>query len=151
MPDAQQRLHATTIALDGAAALILGPSGAGKSDLALRCLMTRWADGARSLAIHLVADDQTIVLRRQDRLLVQAPPAIAGRLEVRGMGILAMPAVDEAELRLVVDVTPGQPIERLPDPPETFELLGFRLPLLRLAALEASAPAKLVLALSRLG
>ncbi|MDX2158113.1 MAG: HPr kinase/phosphatase C-terminal domain-containing protein [Hyphomicrobiaceae bacterium] len=144
-------VHGTTIAVDGRAALIIGPSGAGKSDLALRCIMTLFHDAGRPLTASLVADDQTLVTRRGQRLEVRAPDTIAGRIEVRGLGIVAMPASELAELRLVADVSPGQQVPRLPDPLEWHELLGLRVPLVRLRSWEAGAPARLVLALLRLG
>ena len=61
--------------------LITGPSGSGKSDLALRLL---------DRGFTLVSDDQTIVRRDGDRLLASAPPTIAGKLEIRGIGIVEM-------------------------------------------------------------
>jgi HPr kinase/phosphorylase len=150
MPDARIAIHGTTICCEGRAVLIRGPSGSGKSDLALRCIMTSLHDAGRPVAVRLVADDQTLIEARDGRLIASAPPAIASRIEVRGIGIVTAPAVAHSELRLVADVTPGQTIERLPDPPEQYELLGIRIPLLRLAAFEASSPCKLALALLRL-
>ena len=65
-------VHATAVAIDGEAVLLRGPSGAGKSDLALRLI-----DGGGAL----VADDQTLLRRVGERVLVRAPPAIAGLIE----------------------------------------------------------------------
>lgn len=148
-----QTVHATVIAADGRAALIRGPSGAGKSDLALRCL----ALAPSSLVPHearLVADDRVLLVAAGGRLLARAPAGIAGLIEVRGLGIVRLPALPEAELRLVVDlVAPGDAkagIERLPpDPLPPVDIAGVALPLLRLVAFEASAPLKLMLALAR--
>ena len=63
-----------------------GPSGSGKSDLALRLL---------DRGFTLVSDDQTIVSRDGDRLIASAPPNIAGKLEIRGIGIVDMDTVDD--------------------------------------------------------
>lgn len=129
-------LHATAIAIEGDAILLRGPSGAGKSDLALRLI----DGGAR-----LLADDQALLRRVDSRILVRAPLAIAGLIEVRGVGILRVDLLDEAPLALVVDLVPSAQVERIPD--NRFEVvLGLAVPLIALAAFEASAAAKLRLA-----
>lgn len=143
-------VHATCVAVDGIAALLLGPSGAGKSDLALRCIMADAMDGGRRIPARLVADDQVLMRREGDRLIVRAPEALLGRIEVRGLGIMAIEAIAEAELGLAVELDRRRPIERLPDPLPTYEAMGVNLPLLHLSPFEASAPLKLLLALHRL-
>lgn len=129
-------VHATAIAIAGAAILLRGPPGAGKSDLALRLI----DGGAR-----LVADDQAELRRAGKLILVRAPAAIAGRIEVRGIGILRVDAVEEAPLALIVDLVPSSEIERLPES-RFEEILGVPIPLIALAPFEASAAAKLRLA-----
>lgn len=151
MDAACQVLHATAIAIDGQAALIIGPSGAGKSDLALRLIMTPFQDAGRPLRVDLVADDQVIIRRREDRLLASAPHPITGLLEVRGLGILPFTHVGGVEVALVADVDPAHPAERFPEQRQARTLLGVDVPLVLINAREASAPAKVVLALLRLG
>ena len=130
-------LHATAIALEGRGVLLRGPPGAGKSDLALRLIDA----GAR-----LVADDQSELYRSGDRLIVRVPATIAGLLEVRGVGIFKVDALAEAPVAMIVDLVPAETLERLPARlSET--ILGVALPLIALAPWEASAPAKLRLAL----
>ncbi len=131
-----ETVHGTSVAVAGAAVLLRGPSGSGKSDLALRLI-----DGGAAL----VADDRTALSREGDEILASAPPQIAGRMEVRGLGIVRLPAVSGIPVRVVVDIVPAEEVERLPKPAETM-LLGIALPVLRLAAFEASAPAKIRLA-----
>ncbi|KAB2941837.1 MAG: HPr kinase/phosphatase C-terminal domain-containing protein [Hyphomicrobium sp.] len=140
--------HGTAIAVGGSAALILGPSGAGKSDLALRCLALAPTPLIPAPAL-LVADDRVLVSAVDGRLRVEAPATIRGQLEVRGMGVLAVPYARSAELALVVELAAPETIERLPDPPPRRDFLGISLPLLRVAPFEASAPVKLLLALAR--
>jgi RNase adaptor protein for sRNA GlmZ degradation len=136
-PDATMLVHATAVAVHGRAILLRGPSGSGKSDLALRLI-----DGGA----HLVADDQCELRREHDRILVGAPPTIAGLIEVRGVGILRMTAEDRVPLALVADLVPGTSVERLPD--ERAEtLLGIAVPIVALDPFAASATAKLRLAL----
>jgi HPr kinase/phosphorylase len=133
-------VHATAVAIDGRAVLLRGPPGCGKSDLALRLI----DGGAR-----LIADDQALLFRREGHILVRAPATIAGLIEVLGVGILRLDPLDEVPLALVVDLVPAGQIERLPEP--RFEtILGLAIPLLALAPLEASAAAKLRLALGSL-
>ena len=129
-------VHATAVAIEGGAILLRGPPGAGKSDLALRLI----EDGAR-----LIADDQTLLRRAGNHVLVRAPAAVAGLIEVRGVGILRVDYLDEAPLALVVDLVPSTEVERIPD--DRFEvMLGLPIRVIALAPFEASAVAKLRLA-----
>jgi HPr kinase/phosphorylase len=139
MPDTIT-IHATAVALDGVGVLLRGPSGSGKSDLALRLI----DGGAR-----LIADDQTVIVRRGDGLFAAPPAAIAGRLEVRGLGIVALDFAADTRLAAVFDLVSPQAIERLPEP-MTVELLNIRLPLARLDPTVASAAAKVRLAVGQL-
>jgi serine kinase of HPr protein (carbohydrate metabolism regulator) len=126
------------VAIEGRAVLLRGASGSGKSDLALRLIDA----GAK-----LVADDQSELRRVGDLLVVRAPSAIAGLIEVRGVGIVRLDAVKEAPVALIADLVPAAEIERLPGR-RTESLLGVALPVVALAPFEASAAAKLRLALS---
>lgn len=131
-------IHATCVALEGVGVLLRGPAGSGKSDLALRLI----DGGAR-----LVADDQVRLRADGERLIAAAPAPIAGLLEVRGLGPVPVPALTEAEIGLIVDLVPGHCIERLPDP-ATCGYLGLQRPVLRIDPFQASAPAKLRLAVA---
>ena len=131
------RVHGTSVSVGGEGILLRGPSGAGKSDLALRLIDA----GAK-----LVADDQTELHRAGDTLEMTAPTALAGLLEVRGVGIVRVPHVARAPLRLVVDLESETGIERLPEP-RCCTIEGVALPLLALYPFAASAAAKLRLAL----
>jgi serine kinase of HPr protein (carbohydrate metabolism regulator) len=135
-----ETIHASTVTSGGRAVLITGPSGAGKSDLALRLLDRGFA---------LVSDDQTIVRREHGRLVASAPDTIAGRLEIRGIGIVAVERVDAVPVALLVELMPEP--QRLPDDKRERSILGISLPLVTIDAMTASAPAKVALALDRLG
>jgi len=130
-------VHGTAVALGRAGVLLRGPSGAGKSDLALRLI----DQGAA-----LVADDQTALAREGDEVVMRAPEALAGMIEARGVGLLQLPRQARACLRLVVDLVPAEQIERLPER-RSCDILGVPIPLIALAPFEASAAAKLRLAL----
>lgn len=133
------QIHASCVAIDGAALLLRGPSGAGKSDLALRLV----DEGAR-----LVADDRVdLISDGKGGLIARCPQPIAGLMEVRGLGVLPVPAIDAAPVALIVDLGAGE--ERLPDP--GFEIIaGVALPRIRLNPFHVSTPAKLRLAMAAL-
>jgi len=149
LDDAPELVHGTCVALGRAAALLRGPSGSGKSDLALRFLYLARRGPAALEAPILVADDQVHLTCKGGRLTVRAPESIRGRIEVRGVGIVDVKSLEEAELVLVVDLVPTGDIERLPDGNATVRLLGVEMPLVRLSPWEASAPIKLAVALAR--
>jgi serine kinase of HPr protein (carbohydrate metabolism regulator) len=130
-------VHATAVALAGIAVLLRGAPGSGKSDLALRLI----EEGAA-----LVADDQTCLSSRDGALWAAAPESLKDLMEVRGIGIVRLSAMREAPVALLVDLVARPEVERLPEP-EREVLLGIALPKIRLHAPEASAPAKLRLAL----
>lgn len=127
--------------------MIRGASGAGKSDLALRCIALP-ASPLLPTSAELVADDRVVLTSDGNKVRVEPPNTLAGRMEVRGLGIMTMPYVPWAFVELVVDLTAPADVDRLPDPPLRANLLGIDLPLLRLAPFEASAPVKLLLALA---
>lgn len=140
------RVHATAVAIDGVAVLIRGASGAGKSDLALRCLAIPACEIIPRQP-QLVADDQVLLARDGDALWAYAPDALFGLLEVRGVGILKVPASPPARIGLVADLVPAADIERLPDAGRSVTLCGVAVPHLQIAPFEQSAPIKMLLAL----
>jgi len=101
---------------------------------------------------RLVADDQTELVRRGKSVIASAPARIAGLIEARGVGIVKLgrdQLVARAPVVLLVDLAPPERIERLPEAAQE-SLLGVALPVLMLAPFEASASAKLRLALTRI-
>ena len=135
-----ETLHCSTVAKDGRAVLITGPSGSGKSDLTLRLLDREFT---------LVSDDQTIIKKHGDRLIASAPPTIAGKLEIRGIGIVDIERLENAPVALLVELT-GE-FARMPDDSRERPILGVRLPLVSIDAMAASAPSKVEIALDRIG
>ena len=123
------QIHASCAARDAAAVLLTGPAGCGKSDLLLRLL---------DRGFVLVADDRVEV----EDGVASPPPALAGLLEVRGLGLLRLPYLAQAKLALAIEL--GQAGERLPSPAR-HPSLG--LPLIALDAFGASAAQRVALAL----
>lgn len=119
--------------------LITGPSGVGKSDLALRLIGRGW---------RLVADDYAHVFASGGALYATCPPTITGRIEARGVGVIAACALDLVRLVLAVQLS-ADPVERLPEAAETL-IAGVPLPLVRLCGLEPSAVEKVTLLTSPL-
>jgi HPr kinase/phosphorylase len=123
------QVHGSCAARDGAGVLVMGPPGSGKSDLVLR-LMARGFD--------LIADDRVDI----EGGVASAPPALAGLLEVRGLGLMHMPHRPAAALALVVTLGPAP--ARLPQPSRHATL---DLPQIGIDAAAASAPERVALAL----
>jgi serine kinase of HPr protein (carbohydrate metabolism regulator) len=135
-----ETVHASCVAVDGRAVLISGPSGSGKSDLALRLL---------DRGFTLVSDDQTIVRRVDDRLIASAPPTIAGKLEIRGIGIVEIDHVEDVPVALLIEL--ASDIQRIPDDNRERPILGVALPIVGIDAMAASAVSKVAVALDRMG
>jgi serine kinase of HPr protein (carbohydrate metabolism regulator) len=140
-------VHGTCVALGDRAALLRGAAGAGKSDLALRFLALPNVGELRPL---LVADDQVQLDVNGAIVTVSAPETLAGKMEVRGLGIQEMPTIAAARLVLVCDLVAADQVPRMPpDPLDRTALEGVDMPLLHLSPFEASAPLKLKMALLR--
>ena len=125
--------------------LLLGGSGAGKSDLALRLI----AQGAL-----LVADDRCEISADDESLWARSPRALAGLIEIRGVGIASLPFASETRIRLAVRLVDPHAVTRLPEaeryePPRSLGA-SERVwpPLIAFAPYEASAPAKIAAAVA---
>lgn len=130
-------LHASCAALEGEAVLLLAPPGGGKSDLLLRLMGRGW---------DLVADDQLVLSPVEGGLQASPPPALAGRMEVFGLGLVEGLRWRAARLRLAVRLVAREQVARLPAP-QRWEALGVSLPLLETNGAAVSAPDVLACAL----
>jgi len=107
-------IHASAVLVgDLGAVLIRGPSGSGKSRLAFELILA--GRGGVLPPATLVGDDRIYGEGRNGELVVRPVPALAGLIEVRGLGIRQMAFAAEAVVRLVVDLDAGD-AERLPPP-----------------------------------
>ncbi len=128
-------IHATCVKLaSGAGVLLIGQSGSGKSDLALRLI-----DGGAAL----VADDRCELCVEEGALFARAPTTLAGLIELRGVGIVAMPYAKATTVSLVVELVPRADVVRMPEP-QHFTQLGVSVRSVRLHAFDASTPAKIL-------
>lgn len=144
-------LHATGVFFEGKGIILMGPSGVGKSDLALR-LMARGAE--------LVGDDYLEVTRQKMSCSATAPAKeglmmcgaanIAGKIEVRAVGILDVPYREHAPVDMIFQLVPATDRESLARLPEeqTYILEDMAVPCLDLYSFEASAPEKISAALT---
>lgn len=117
-------VHGTGVVLDGIGVLLRGPSGAGKSLLALELLDRQALRGAPAL---LVADDRIDLELSRGAVVMHAPRAIAGLVELRGRGIVRRAFTERAPLQLVVDLV-GELIRMVEEAELTTDLLGVALP-----------------------
>ena len=135
------QVHGTCVAFEDGAVLLRGPSGAGKSDLAFRLVTEQGG--------QLVADDQVCLEIQKDVLLARAKEGWSGLIELRGLGIVSVPSTPSAPLTLLVDLVDQDEVPRLAEPLYD-ELIGHRLPILRLHAFDATTAAKVKLAVTHI-
>jgi HPr kinase/phosphorylase len=136
-------VHASAVLVGARAVLIRGPSGSGKSRLALGLI-----EAARAALLpfaRLVADDRVHLEAANGRLLVRPAAALAGLLEVRGVGLMRVAHEPSAVVGLVVDLADAE-AQRLPDAAgRTAKIGGIDLPRLAVASGAAALPAVLAL------
>ena len=124
-------IHATAVLAGARAVLIRGPAGSGKSSLALRLIQA--ADAGLLPFARLVGDDRVRLWAAHGRLLVRPAAALAGLLEVRGLGIVRMRFESIAVVAAVIDLG-DEATDRLPEPDRrTVRLEGIWLPRLAVA------------------
>ena len=145
-------VHASCVAFGNKAILIRGKSGSGKSDLVLQLIDGQgYGLGVKLLRAKLVADDQ-VVLQRENGAVIAAPPKIlAGKLEMRGLGIVTIPHKSKAKLCCIVDLKPRGEIARMPEPADMLtEILGLVFPLYYVDPTASSAAAQIRSLLSKM-
>ena len=129
-------VHGTAVAIGGLGVLILGPSGSGKSDLVLR-LIDRGA--------KLISDDILHIDSADGGPLLAYAPSIAGKIEVRGIGICSVEYEVSDPLRLVVAC--AKDVDRMPAEDMRTTIADFWVPLVKLDPFQVSSVLKVELAL----
>lgn len=96
-------VHATAVAIGRRGLLIVGPSGSGKSRLA--CNLIEASTPRR--VVRLVGDDRILLTGDAKGCWARAHPRIAGFIERRDLGIVALPYVERVRLAGIVVLAPG--------------------------------------------
>lgn len=120
-------VHGTAVAIGTGGLLIRGLSQAGKSRLALRLIEA----STRRRPVRLIGDDRVLLSESRGRVTIHGHPRIAGFIERRGLGIVAMPFLAHAVLRAIVDLV-DDPAEAAPAAAPTSPIGGRPLPTLAL-------------------
>lgn len=133
-------IHATLISYNNNGILLIGKSGSGKSDLALRMIMQNNA--------ILVSDDYVNLEVINNHLFGSAPQEIAGKLEVRGLGIMPFNHKNSEKITLCVELAEKrEDVERLPSA-EYCDFLGISIPKIKLYAFDCSTSCKIIAKIS---
>lgn len=141
--DEKINIHANAVQILGHGVLLLGPTASGKSDLSLRLL--HFTSALLPKPCALISDDQTVLKKAGDKLIASPPPQLAGRMEVRGVGVLHFDHLEAGEIALALSLTTDTAPERIPDlHAQHSEFLGVRIPTIPHAPFEASAPEKAI-------
>lgn len=133
-----QMVHGSAVSVNGCGVLLLGASGSGKSDLALR-MIDRGAT--------LISDDIVYLENVDSATSLVFAPSIAGKIEIRGVGICRVDYVETAPLRLVVQF--AEDIERLPSADMRTSICNISVPVIQLEPFHASSILKIEFALGR--
>ena len=134
-----KQFHSTSVVIEDLGVLIRGQSGIGKSDLALRLIDS----GAT-----LISDDVTICKKIGDYLYLYPHSDARGLLEVREIGIMTVPYVENIKLTLVVELV-EQKLERIPRM-MSCNILGVKFPKIKIFGKSSSAAAKIKIKLNQL-
>jgi serine kinase of HPr protein (carbohydrate metabolism regulator) len=119
-------LHATAVIHGESGVLILGPSGSGKSALALALMARATAAGAFSA---LIGDDRIFVSESHGRLIAWGAANMAGLIERRTVGLVAVRHEPAAVVRLAVELCQrGRQWPRMPEDDEGLVVNEVKLP-----------------------
>ena len=132
-----QNIYGTSVALEENGVLIVGLSGSGKSDLALRLIDS----GAT-----LICDDQTICKKVKSEIFLFAQKKICGLIEVRGLGLMKVPYIENIKLKMIVKLKEDVN-ERFPFTNRKKKIFGISIPVIEISSKEISAEAKIKLML----
>jgi HPr kinase/phosphorylase len=113
MSASEPSIHASAVLVGSQAVLIRGPSGSGKSRLAFDLMMAGRAGLIAPTA--LIGDDRILLSHRGGQLRAEPVPALAGLLEIRGLGLRRCDAAGGGAVSLVVDLAAAD-AARMPAP-----------------------------------
>ena len=131
-------IHASAVLVRDRAVLIRGPSGSGKSRLAFDLVLAGRAGYIQPTA--LIGDDRVRLTVNGGTLTVRGVAELAGRIEIRGLGIRSTDYVTDGPVGLVVDLN-AVDAGRLPAPESLKTTLeGLELPRIPIGAGFAALP-----------
>ena len=134
-----KKVHSTSVVIEDAGVMITGKSGFGKSDLALRLIDS----GAT-----LISDDVTICEKIGDSIFLFPPNETKGLLEVREIGIMTVPYIENIKLSLLVELVETE-IDRLPQ--KSFaKLLNIKIKKIKIQGRNSSSVAKIKLKINEI-
>jgi HPr kinase/phosphorylase len=142
MTAAPKTIHGSAVLVGDRAVVIRGPSGSGKSRLAFDLIL---AGRTRQIpAARLLGDDRLELEAREGAVIARPAPALAGLIEIRGLGIRRCDHAAEGVVGLVVDLAVGD-AARLPEP-ESFQTRLADTPVARIPVAAGYNPLPLVIA-----
>lgn len=137
-----KNFHCSIVQIEGIGILIKGHSGSGKTSLALGLMEHA---SRENMTFALVSDDQAILERRDNCLFASAPKSIKGKVEIRGYGIVEKPVLERTTIGLIVELTPDENIQRMPER-ETATILNVSLPFIKVPQRHEAAAMRIVFA-----
>jgi HPr kinase/phosphorylase len=141
-PSDSDILHASAVAIDGQGVILLGPSGSGKSSLAARLI--------EAYDAALIGDDRLKLSRQGEQILARPHEALRGLIEMRGLGLVRRPYIEEATLSLAVALVAREVVPRMAAA-DYFSHAGARIARLHLHAHDSATPLIIHTALQTLG
>jgi serine kinase of HPr protein (carbohydrate metabolism regulator) len=140
----ESSIHANALLLGATGLLLRGGSGAGKSALTLQLIARARLRGDFA---RLIADDRVMLVNCNGRLVARPHPLAAGRIELRGLGIVSEPHEPAGVIRGVVDLAPpGESPPRYPSKGEAMaKLCDLLLPRCFVALRDPAAVEKILL------
>lgn len=134
-------IHATAVVTGDRGILIRGPSGSGKSRLALELILAGQA--GQIATTTLIGDDRVRLTVSGSSLIVRGVPELAGKIEIRGLGIRSVGFAEQAAVAVVIDLDAAD-AERLP-PPQALQTTVCALQIPRIPVGRGYSPLAIVL------
>jgi len=97
-------IHANALLVNGHGILVRGASKQGKSTLTLALID---AARVRGWPMQLIGDDRILIYLESGGVMAEGHPAIAGKLELRGFGIVDLPYAKCGRIEMVIDLVAG--------------------------------------------
>lgn len=134
--------HCNVLRIEDCGILIEGPSGSGKSSLSTGLIERAQLLGRSAI---LVSDDQAFLETCDPSITAKAPDATAGKIELRGYGIIEVPHTSSTEISLIVKMVDDAAVERMPEP-KSIRFFDTELPVLEVPTRHEQAAVRIIFA-----